>query len=159
MGLQVPDVGPAHPGACALATSVRKWVGPRALCPAMEPPTYVLGEGGGSPVWPPPGSPQSPPASYYTRGKRSKTEDAPAPSHLGVEAFLALSSSDLCPDVTCLVPAGTWNKGCSPERSSDPAEQHCASDSFLEPSNVLPALPPVFRSHSRLREGVPRPLP
>lgn len=138
-------------------------MGPRAPSIPVEPPTCDLGDGGGSTVGPPPGSPQNVPASYHTRGSRSKMEKELAQSHLGREAFLALSTLDLCHCTTCLVPGGTRNKGCRPENSSDPAEQHCNSGFFLRACSCSPALPFVFRmlfrSHSRLKEGVLSPLP
>lgn len=51
-------------------------------------------------------------------------EEEPAQSHLRVEAFLALSTLDLCHRVACVVSGGTWDKGCSPGSSRNPAEQH-----------------------------------
>lgn len=116
---------------------------PRALTSAMKPPTCILR--GQRVSW---GLHRTSPnllASYYAGEKKRFLVEEPAHSHLGVEAFLALSTLDLCHRAAGLVSRGTQNKGCTALRTARTLLNNTVSPGFfLEPSSVVPALPLLF---------------
>lgn len=126
----------------------------------MEPPTYTLGHGGGSSV----GPHQDHPKVYQPHVIQEEIDPKWKTSQLRVTWEWRLFW--LSPPRTSATVLLVWaleepGTKAAALRTADPAEQHCNTDSFLEPANVLPALlfRMVFRSHSRLGEGVLSPLP